>query len=174
MSKNNPLKFVQVAAAMLAAGAAAPAVADEAAVKATHGAWEVRCSDSEVCEMSQVFKNEEGVRLVRVSINKLKEAREVNGEEMVAVSRFHLAPVPVLIRSGVSVRVDEGDAFNTPFVVCGKQGCMTRSLMSAEFLKKFEDGAAIELQALVETREGPKALTAAISLTGFSDAYGEL
>lgn len=162
------------AAALLAfTGYGAPAAADTA-VKSTHGAWEVRCNDAGLCEMSQVFKNDEGVNLIRVSINKLTEAREVNGEEMVAVSRFHLAPVPVLIRSGVSVRVDEGDAFNTPFVVCGKQGCMTRSLMTTEFLKRFEEGSAIELQALVETREGPKALKAAISLTGFSEAFGDL
>ncbi|MEL6977343.1 MAG: invasion associated locus B family protein [Pseudomonadota bacterium] len=167
----NPLVFA--AAALLSVGLAGPAAADET-VKATHGAWEVRCNEADLCEMTQTYKNDEGVNLMRVSINKLSEARNVDGEEMVAVSRFHLAPVPVLIRSGVSVRIDEGDAFSTPFVVCGKQGCMTRSLMSQDFLQNFRDGATVELQALVETRDGPKALKAAISLTGFTDAYGEL
>lgn len=173
MIEANRKPLAVAAAALLTLGLSAPAGANPA-VKATHGAWEVRCNEADACEMTQTFKNDEGVNLMRVSINKLQEGREVDGEQMVAVSRFHLAPVPVLIRSGVSVRVDEGDPFSTPFVVCGQQGCMTRSLMSEEFLARFQNGNLIELQALVETRDGPKALKAAISLTGFSDAYGEL
>ncbi|MEM9726832.1 MAG: invasion associated locus B family protein [Pseudomonadota bacterium] len=154
------------------------AVAQEAkeradTLKATHGAWEVRCA-SENCLIRQVAKNEQGTPVVEVNILKLEEPRELeDGDNVVAIAII-VTPLNVILPSGVGIRVDDKNVAQMGFLVCTVVGCESRPPLRQSTIESFNAGGTLGLLTAVPTTDGPKVIKVDMSLTGFTAAFAEL
>lgn len=141
-------------------------------VKATHGAWEIRCSTAkpDECIMSQIGKREDGQAVLRVGIRKTDGAKTPNGEPIAAVLQID-APIGVLLPAGVEVTIDGNQIGRALFQVCDGRACIASEPVADEFIGKMKGGsnAIMAITAL----NGEKA-SINISLNGFTKAYGAL
>lgn len=163
------------AAALLGAFAiVAPAAAqDSPPVKATHGAWEVRCSEEGKCLMSQTFKDKEGRSVLAMVLRKLEKPAQTDNGEIVATARI-ITPLNVMLIRQLGMRIDGGEIKTTPFLICTQVGCEARPPIKQPLIDEFKAGSKIEFLTEVPTSEGPKVVAVEISLSGFSDAYNDL
>jgi invasion protein IalB len=147
-------------------GQAAPAgqPAAAAATVATHGAWQIQCSDDKsgkkTCGMVQVTRSEKnpkvGLSLVIV--------RAKQGEKNVIMMRV-LAPIGVYLPTGVALEVDGAAVGRAPFTRCRPQICEALAEASPETLEKMKKGTAANFIVYEAPGLG---VPMKISLEGFS------
>mgnify|MGYP006287653353 FL=1 len=168
-SPRTPLPRLAVLA--LAALLCLPAAAQES-VRETHGDWTVLCNDTQpdACVMQQTGQGNEGNDLLDVRVRKLEGVTTEEGERVPAAIQI-AAPLGVLLRGGVRVRVDGNEERGAPFEICVQNGCIVRDLMSEAFLEEMKRGITARM-TIVSPREGE--VTSDISLDGFTAAFNAL
>lgn len=141
-------------------------------VKATHGSWEIRCSNAkpDACMMSQVGKGAEGNALLAVSVQKTTGAKTPNGEPIAAVLQIE-APLGVFLPAGVEVTIDGTQIGRAGFTICNAQGCFVSEPVAEDFVNKMKNGSSAVMA--VTGPNGEKA-SVNISLSGFTKAYNAL
>lgn len=156
--------------ALVAPGQAA--AQNQETVKATHGDWQVRCSqnDDKLCVIAQVGQTADGKNALEVRIRKLEGAKTKDGQVVPAAIQI-ITPLGTILRAGVRVSIDGGKPRTGAFEVCVPSGCVVRDAMSEDFLSQLKAGKAAKVSyTMLQKGE----ISATISLTGFTKAFGTL
>lgn len=156
---------------MLGVGLAlAPAAAlAQGAVKNTFGDWQMRCetpagAKSEQCAIVQSVQAEDkpNVSLV-VIILKTADGRS----RLLRV----IAPLGVLLPSGLGLKIDTTDVGRAGFVRCLPSGCIAEVVMDEDLLGKLRNGQAATFIVFQTPEEG---IGIPVSLDGFGKAFDSL
>jgi invasion protein IalB len=105
-------------------------------------AWEQRCVKSEsgieTCQLYMLLKDGEGAATAEFALFSLPAGSE---GPAVAGATF-IAPLEVLLTTGMSLQIDGAEAKAYPFSVCTQIGCIARLGFTAEEVQALKDGAA--------------------------------
>ncbi len=155
-------------AAVLALAAATPAFA-QGAVKSQHADWQIRCdtppgAKTEQCALIQNVTAEDRPN-VGLSVIVLKTA-----DKKQKILRV-LAPLGVLLPSGLGLKVDQADVGRTPFVRCLPNGCIAEVVMDDALTDQLKKGATATFIVFQTPEEG---IGIPIALKGFSEGFDKL
>ncbi len=149
--------------------AAVPPAAGEPAVRSTHGDWQIRCdtpagSQSEQCVLMQ-FVTAEDRDNVGLTVIILKTA-----DRQARIMRI-LAPLGVLLPSGLGLRIDQTDMGRAGFVRCLPNGCVAEVILSDTLLTTLRTGTTATFIISQTPEEG---IGIPISLAGFGPGFDAL
>jgi invasion protein IalB len=160
-----------LAAAVLSTGAGLPAnqAAAQGAVKQSFGDWQIRCdrppgSRADQCALIQNVTAEDRDN-VGLSVIVLKTA-----DKQARILRV-LAPLGVLLPSGLGLRIDAKDIGRAGFVRCLANGCFAEVVLEDDLIKQLETGTSATFIIFQTPEEG---IGIPISLAGFKEGYAAL
>lgn len=138
-------------------------------VKAVHGDWQMRCDTppgaaSEQCALIQNVTAEDREN-VGLSVIVLKTA-----DKQAKILRV-LAPLGVLLPSGLGLRVDDADIGRAGFVRCLPNGCIAEVILQDDLVGKLKGGKQATFIIFQTPEEG---IGIPISLNGFSAGFDAL
>ena len=138
-------------------------------VRSAHGDWQMRCdtppgASGEQCALIQnvTAADRENVGL---SVIILKTA-----DKQARILRV-LAPLGVLLPSGLGLRVDNADIGRAGFVRCLPNGCIAEVILEEDLLGKLKAGSQATFIIFQTPEEG---IGIPISLNGFSAGFDAL
>lgn len=138
-------------------------------VRSTHGDWQVRCdtpagAQSEQCVLMQ-FVTAEDRENVGLTVIVLKTA-----DKKAKIMRI-LAPLGVLLPSGLGLKIDDTDMGRAGFVRCLPNGCVAEVILEDKLLSKLEGGKTATFIIFQTPEEG---IGIPISLNGFQPGFDNL
>jgi invasion protein IalB len=143
--------------------------AAQGAVKSVHKDWQIRCdtppgAKSEQCALIQSVTAEDRAN-VGLTVIVLKTAD--------AKSRLMrvVAPLGVLLPSGLGLKIDTNDVGRAGFVRCLPNGCIAEVVMDDELVKKLRTGKSATFIIFQTPEEG---IGFPMSLNGFGEGYDKL
>ncbi len=150
-----------VLAAALALGSSGVALA-QGAVKSTHGDWQMRCevppgAKAEQCALVQNVAAEDRPNLTLLVIV-LKTADQKS--RLLRV----VAPLGVLLPSGLGLKIDDKDIGRAGFVRCLTTGCVAEVVMDDALLGQLKTGKNATFIVFQTPEEG---VGIPVSLSGF-------
>ena len=164
-------------AAVLAAGAvaacaalfcAAPARA-QGVVKGKYGDWEMRCetptgAPREQCALLQRIEAEDrpNVNLVVIVL------KTADGKSRLLRV---VAPLGVLLPSGLGLKIDDADVGRAGFVRCLPTGCVAEVAMEDKLVDQLKGGTTATFIIFQTPEEG---IGIPLTLTGFKDGFDKL
>lgn len=159
---------ILVCALSFATFSPAPAQA-QGVVKSVHGDWQIRCdtppgAKSEQCALIQSVTADDRPN-VGLTIIILKTADQ-KGRLMRV-----LAPLGVLLPSGLGLKVDGNDIGRVGFVRCLPNGCVADVVMDETLTGKLKSGKDAVFIIFQTPEEG---IGIPVSLNGFSQGYDKL
>ena len=157
------------AGAFLAAAAWANPVLAQGNVKSKHGDWQVRCETppgaaKQQCALVQSIAAEDRPNIGLIVIV-LKTA---DGKSRLLRV---IAPLGVLIPSGLGLKIDDIDIGHAGFVRCQPSGCIAEVVMEDKLLNQLMTGKTAVFIIFQTPEEG---IGIPLALQGFKEAYGEL
>ncbi len=138
-------------------------------VRATHGDWQIRCDQppglaTEQCALMQSVTAEDRNNIgLTVIVLKTPE----NDGRLMRI----LAPLGVLIPSGLGLFVDEEDLGKAGFVRCLPNGCVAEVVMDDALIGKLQGGTEATFIVFQTPEEG---IGIPIGLNGFNEGYTAL
>jgi invasion protein IalB len=171
MARNLPRKHARLTALWIAAAlllTVAPASA-QGVVRSTHGDWQIRCDTpagarSEQCALIQSVTAEDRPN-VGLTVIILKTADQKSRLMRV------LAPLGVLLPSGLGLRIDNADVGRAGFVRCLPNGCVSEVVMDDKLVGQMRGGQQATFIIFQTPDEG---IGIPMSLSGFSAGYDKL
>jgi invasion protein IalB len=153
----------------LAAIASADCVLAQGAVKSVHKDWQIRCdtppgAKSEQCALIQSVTAEDRAN-VGLTVIVLKTADQKSRLMRV------VAPLGVLLPSGLGLKIDQADIGRAGFVRCLPNGCIAEVIMDDELIKKLRSGKTATFIIFQTPEEG---IGFPMSLAGFGEGYDKL
>jgi invasion protein IalB len=147
----------------------APPGPGEPPVRSTHGDWQVRCdtpagAQTEQCVLMQ-FVTAEDRENVGLTVIILKTA-----DKKARIMRV-LAPLGVLLPSGLGLKIDDADLGRAGFVRCLPNGCVAEVILEDTLLDKLRGGKQATFVIFQTPEEG---IGIPISLAGFGEGYDAL
>lgn len=138
-------------------------------VKATHGAWQVRCGQApgakkEKCALVQSVKAEDRPNVALTVIF----LRSYDGQKQLLRV---VAPLGVLLPTGIGLKIDNVDVGNAPFLKCGADGCVTEITVSDDVMGKMKNGKSAVFIIFQTPEFG---IGVPIALGGFADGISSL
>src|SRR5215510_1471352 len=145
-----------------------PALA-QGAVKSVHGDWQIRCdtppgAQGEQCALIQSVTAEDRPN-VGLSVIVLKTA-----DQKTRLLRV-LAPLGVLLPSGLGLKVDQADIGRAGFVRCLPNGCVAEVMMDDNLIRQLRTGTSATFIIFQTPEEG---IGIPLSLKGFGEGYDKL
>ena len=160
----------KLAGAMLfaAATASGPATA-QGAVRSVHGDWQVRCetppgAQTEQCALMQSVTAEDRPN-VGLTVIVLKTSDQKSRLMRV------VAPLGVLIPSGLGLKIDNQDVGRAGFVRCLPNGCVAEVVMDDKLIKEMRTGTTSTFIIFQTPEEG---IGFPMSLKGFGEGFDQL
>jgi len=160
-----------VAAALSAvlAGALGGTAAAQGTVKSVHADWQVRCdtppgAQGEQCALIQSVTAEDRPN-VGLTVIVLKTADQKSRLMRV------LAPLGVLLPSGLGLKIDKTDVGRAGFVRCLPNGCVAEVQMDENLMKQMRGGQAATFIIFQTPEEG---IGIPMSMKGFGEGYDKL
>jgi invasion protein IalB len=174
MSKNAGLvgasRHIAFFAAILATllWPAGPAAA-QGAVKSVHGDWQIRCdtppgAQSEQCALIQSVTAEDRAN-IGLTVIVLKTAD--NKSRLMRV----IAPLGVLLPSGLGLKIDNIDVGRAGFVRCLPNGCVAEVVMDDNLTKQMRTGTTATFIIFQTPEEG---IGFPMALKGFGEGFDKL
>jgi invasion protein IalB len=164
-------RIALIALALVAVLAAMPAerAAAQGAVKSVHKDWQIRCdtppgAKSEQCALIQSVTAEDRAN-VGLTVIVLKTADQKSRLMRV------VAPLGVLLPSGLGLKIDNADVGRAGFVRCLPNGCIAEVIMDDELIKKLRSGKSATFIIFQTPEEG---IGFPMSLNGFGEGYDKL
>jgi invasion protein IalB len=147
---------------------ARPALA-QGVVKSVHGDWQIRCdtppgSQSDQCALIQSVTAEDRPN-VGLSVIVLRTA-----DQKTRLLRV-LAPLGVLLPSGLGLKIDQTDVGRAGFVRCLPNGCVAEVVMDDNLVRQLRTGQSATFIIFQTPEEG---IGIPMSLKGFGDGYDKL
>lgn len=164
------VSFGRAAVFAAVAFTAAPAVAQEAALRETHGSWEVRCAGDNSCYIVQVASDAEGRPVVSFAVRELAQPRTEGERTFVAAAEIRTKP-GVYLPAGVTFTIDETESLRIPFERCFPEGCAALPLIQQSLVDRLKAGARVRITVYANPSEP---VAAEVSLSGFTAAYDSL
>ena len=162
------LALLTLAVSGPAVGAAGPELSSSQ-VKATHGAWQLRCGQppgakAEKCALVQSVKAEDrpNVSLTVIFL------RSYDGKTRILRV---VAPLGVLLPTGLGLKIDNVDVGHAPFLKCGPVGCVAEVVANDDLVGKMKTGQSAVF-IIFQTPEF--AIGVPVSLSGFGDGLVQL
>lgn len=138
-------------------------------IRATFGAWNMFCdtppgAQSEQCSLVQnvVAEDQPDVGLTIVVL------RTADGQNW--LMRV-LAPLGVLLPSGLGLKIDNEDVGRTAFVRCRPNGCIAEAVIQAELLEKLQNG---QDALFIVFRTPEQGIGVFVSLGGLKDGITQI
>lgn len=149
--------------------AVAPPSAGEPPVRSTHGDWQIRCdtpagAQDEQCVLMQ-FVTAEDRDNVGLTVIILKTA-----DKQARIMRV-LAPLGVLLPSGLGLKIDTEDMGRAGFVRCLPNGCVAEVILEDQLLTSLRSGSTATFIIFQTPEEG---IGIPISLNGFGPGFDGL
>ncbi len=166
-------RAIGLAGAALIAGLAVVAASSGAQaqgeVRGSYGDWQIRCdtppgAQGEQCALMQSVTAEDRQN-VGLTVIVLKTA---DGEDRILRV---LAPLGVLLPSGLGLQIDDEDVGRAAFIRCLPNGCMAEVILEDELIGQLGEGETATFIIFQTPEEG---IGIPMSLAGFSDGYAEL
>ena len=158
------------AALLLAAFCASsgPAAA-QGAVRSVHGDWQIRCANppgaqGEQCALMQMVTAEDRPN-IGLTVIVLKTADQKSRLMRV------VAPLGVLLTSGLGLKIDNNDVGRAGFVRCLPDGCVAEVIMDDKLLGELRNGHTSTFIIFQTPEEG---IGFPMSLKGFGEGYDKL
>jgi invasion protein IalB len=141
----------------------------QGAVKSVHKDWQIRCdtppgAKSEQCALIQSVTAEDRAN-VGLTVIVLKTADQKSRLMRV------VAPLGVLLPSGLGLKIDNADIGRAGFVRCLPNGCIAEVVMDDALVKKLRTGKTATFIIFQTPEEG---IGFPMSLAGFAEGYDEL
>jgi invasion protein IalB len=167
-SRGFALAFALALTATMALGASDPAMA-QGAVKSVHKDWQIRCdtppgAKTEQCALIQSVTAEDRAN-IGLTVIVLKTADQKS--KLMRV----VAPLGVLLPSGLGLKIDNADVGRAGFVRCLPNGCIAEVVMDDELIKKLRAGKTSTFIIFQTPEEG---IGFPMSLAGFGEGYDKL
>jgi invasion protein IalB len=168
-----PLLRGRCAGAVALALGLLPALAGAAwaqgAVRSVHKDWQIRCdtppgAKNEQCALIQSVTAEDRAN-VGITVIVLKTADQKSRLMRV------IAPLGVLLPSGLGLKVDDTDIGRAGFVRCLPNGCIAEVVMDDKLLEQLRNGKAATFIIFQTPEEG---IGFPMSLDGFAEGYDQL
>jgi invasion protein IalB len=149
-------------------GASVPAAA-QGTVRSVHNDWQVRCdtppgAQSEQCALIQSVTAEDRAN-VGLTVIILKTA-----DQKAKLMRV-VAPMGVLIPSGLGLKIDQADVGRAGFVRCLPNGCVAEVMMDETLVKQLRTGTTATFIIFQTPEEG---IGFPMSLKGFGEGFDKL
>jgi invasion protein IalB len=146
-----------------------PAARAQGTVKSTHGDWQVRCdtppgAQTEQCALIQSVTAEDRPN-VGLTVIVLKTADQKSRLMRV------LAPLGVLLPSGLGLKIDNADIGRAGFVRCLPNGCVAEVVMDENLVNQLRTGQAATFIIFQTPEEG---IGIPLSLKGFGEGFERL
>lgn len=141
----------------------------QGAVKSVHKDWQIRCdtppgAKAEQCVLIQSVTAEDRAN-VGLMVLVLKTADQKS--KLMRV----VAPLGVLLPSGLGLKIDQTDVGRAGFVRCLPNGCIAEVVMDDELIKKLRSGKTSTFIIFQTPEEG---IGFPMSLAGFGEGYDKL
>ena len=137
--------------------------------KAKHGDWQVRCetppgAEKEMCALIQsiVADDRPNIGLVVIVL------RTADGKNRLLRV---IAPLGVLLPSGLGLKIDSVDIGHAGFVRCQPSGCIAEVVMEDKLVDQFKTGKTAVFIISQTPEEG---VGIPLQLAGFKEAFDEL
>ncbi|HEV3042398.1 MAG TPA: invasion associated locus B family protein [Roseiarcus sp.] len=149
-------------------GAVAPANA-QGVIKSKNGDWETRCetppgAEREQCALLQSVAAEDRPNITLVVI----VLRTADGKSRLLRV---IAPLGVLLPSGLGLKIDDADVGRAAFVRCLPNGCVAEVVMDDKLVDQLKIGKSATFIIFQTPEEG---IGIPLSLTGFKEAFEQL
>ncbi len=143
--------------------------AAQGAVKSVHRDWQIRCdtppgAKAEQCALIQSVTAEDRAN-VGLTVIVLKTADQKSRLMRV------VAPLGVLLPSGLGLKIDAADVGRAGFVRCLPNGCIAEVVMDENLIKQLRSGKAATFIIFQTPEEG---IGFPMSLAGFGEGYDKL
>jgi len=143
--------------------------AAQGAVRSVHKDWQIRCdtppgAKSEQCALIQSVTAEDRAN-VGLTVIVLKTA-DLKSRLMRVV-----APLGVLLPSGLGLKIDNADIGRAGFVRCLPNGCIAEVVMDDALIAKLRNGKTATFIIFQTPEEG---IGFPLSLAGFGEGYDKL
>ncbi len=157
--------IVMLAAVWAFSGAAAA----QGAVRSVHGDWQIRCdtppgAQSEQCALMQSVTAEDRPN-VGLTVIVLKTTDQKSRLMRV------VAPLGVLLPSGLGLKIDNADVGRAGFVRCLPNGCVAEVVMDDKLIEQMRTGQTSTFIIFQTPEEG---IGFPMSLKGFGEGYDKL
>lgn len=141
----------------------------QGAVKSVHKDWQIRCdtppgAKAEQCALIQSVTAEDRAN-IGLTVIVLKTADQKS--KLMRV----VAPLGVLLPSGLGLKIDNADVGRAGFVRCLPNGCIAEVVMDDELIKKLRTGKTSTFIIFQTPEEG---IGFPMSLAGFGEGYDKL
>ena len=174
MGSGNPLAFrlapllSSLLLALTVVGGTAPASA-QGTVKSVHNDWQIRCdtppgAQGEQCALIQSVTAEDRAN-VGLTVIVLKTADQKSRLMRV------VAPMGVLLPSGLGLKIDQADVGRAGFVRCLPNGCVAEVVMDENLVKQLRTGQTATFIIFQTPEEG---IGFPMSLKGFGEGFDKL
>jgi invasion protein IalB len=145
------------------------AAAAQGVVKSVHGDWQIRCdtppgAQTDQCALIQSVTAEDRPN-VGLSVIVLKTA-----DQKTRLLRV-LAPLGVLLPSGLGLKIDQTDIGRAGFVRCLPNGCVAEVVMDDNLIKQLRTGQSATFIIFQTPEEG---IGIPLGLKGFGEGYDKL
>jgi invasion protein IalB len=166
------VRALKGAAAALAAALcfiASPPASAQGVVKAKHGDWETRCETPngaahEQCALIQSVAAEDRPNITLIVI----VLRTADGKSRLLRV---IAPLGVLIPSGLGLKIDQIDVGRAGFVRCLNNGCIAEVVMEDKLIDEMKSGTSATFIIFQTPEEG---IGIPLALAGFKEALEAL
>ncbi len=143
--------------------------AAQGAVKSVHKDWQIRCdtppgAKAEQCALIQSVTAEDRAN-VGLTVIVLKTADQKSRLMRV------VAPLGVLLPSGLGLKIDQADIGRAGFVRCLPNGCIAEVVMDDALIQKLRTGKQATFIIFQTPEEG---IGFPMSLAGFGEGYDKL
>ena len=141
----------------------------QGAVRSVHGDWQIRCetppgAQSEQCALMQSVTAEDRPN-VGLTVIVLKTSDQKSRLMRV------VAPLGVLIPSGLGLKIDNQDVGRAGFVRCLPNGCVAEVVMEDNLINQLRNGQTSTFIIFQTPEEG---IGFPMSLKGFGEGYDKL
>jgi invasion protein IalB len=138
-------------------------------VRSVHGEWQIRCdtppgAQAEQCALIQSVTAEDRIN-VGLTVIVLKTADQKSRLMRV------LAPLGVLLPSGLGLKIDQTDVGRAGFVRCLPNGCVAEVIMDEKLIGQMKSGQTATFIIFQTPEEG---IGIPLSLTGFAQGFDKL
>ncbi len=144
-------------------------VAAQGAVRSVHGDWQIRCdtppgAQNEQCALMQSVTAEDRPN-VGLTVIVLKTSDQKSRLMRV------VAPLGVLLPSGLGLKIDDNDVGRAGFVRCLPNGCVAEVVMDDKLIEQMRTGQTSTFIIFQTPEEG---IGFPMSLKGFGEGFDKL
>ncbi len=138
-------------------------------MRSVHGDWQIRCdtpagAQTEQCALIQSVTAEDRPN-VGLTVIVLKTADQKSRLMRV------LAPLGVLLPSGLGLKIDQADVGRAGFVRCLPNGCVAEVIMDEKLVGQLKNGQIATFIIFQTPEEG---IGIPVSLSGFTQGFDKL